>query len=135
METKLQKLSSAQNNRKKNNEKTHVRCFELAIPTVASIMSHFVRHMLSESHFGWIYTDLQHELVDSTEEIADSRVSNDSLIKNKRKFRNIVFLYDVVIVQSEILSYERFWLVDRWSHCVSPVVYPTTVDKKQNDHR
>jgi len=42
-------------------------------------MSHLIRHVLSESHLAGINTNLQHEFVDATEEIADRSIGDDTL--------------------------------------------------------
>lgn len=64
---------------------TYVRCLQLTIPTVARVMSHFVRHVLPEAHLFRVNADLQHKAIDTAQEITNSRVGNNTLDNNNKK--------------------------------------------------
>lgn len=49
---------------------TYVAGQDLSVPAVASVMSHFVAHMLSEAKSIGQNTDLQQKLLDACQEVA-----------------------------------------------------------------
>jgi hypothetical protein len=51
----------------------------LGIPTIASVVSHLVLHVLSESQLGRIHTALGHEKENSGNEVAESFVVDQFL--------------------------------------------------------
>ncbi|KAI6766565.1 hypothetical protein HG531_011787 [Fusarium graminearum] len=55
---------------------------QLGIPTVASVMSHLVGHVLTEAQLVHVDTNLLQELVDASKEIAESLVVNETILNS-----------------------------------------------------
>ena len=90
---------------------TYIRGFKFTVPAVASIMSHFVGHVLSKSHFQWIHTNLQHKLVNATKEVGHCCVLNYSLFqKNKDLYIRNKHVDSVVNKRNVFFTQAQVWV-------------------------
>ena len=58
---------------------TYIGCFAFSIPAVTSIVSHFIRHVLSKSKLVWIDTNFRHKQINPCHEVAQSFVCYKTL--------------------------------------------------------
>ena len=79
------------NNKKKNNKiNTHIGGKKFCIPTVTSIMCHFIKHVLSKADLLWVSSNLQQEQVHSAKKVTHGLGTNDFLSSESKQIEAMV---------------------------------------------
>jgi hypothetical protein len=78
LETQEKKLFEKKNFFKSRT--TYIRSEAFGIPTVASVVGHFVAHVLAETQFLGIHTDFHHVRLNSSHKVCQSFVGNDTFV-------------------------------------------------------
>lgn len=63
--------------------------FGLSIPAVTCVMSHLVFHVLTEAHFVFGQSHFDQIQVDSSNEVAQHRVVDDSLQQRDSEYKDV----------------------------------------------